>query len=76
MRFLHSYFFACCKDEMLMGMKRSVRGSIRQAPNVFTWIQMLTNMKMWGDGDSSNTKGATTYARVCNAWHSEAGECR
>ena len=42
---------------MLMGMKRSVRGSIRQAPNVFTWIQMLTNMKIWGDGDSSCAKG-------------------
>ncbi len=34
-------------------MKVSVRGSIRQAPNVFTWIQMLTNMKKWGDVDIS-----------------------
>ena len=34
--------------EMLIGFKRSVRGNIRQSPNVITWITTLQNLKKWG----------------------------
>jgi hypothetical protein len=36
--------------EMLMSFKKSVRGGIRQSPNVITWIQTLQNLKSWGCG--------------------------
>ena len=36
---------------MRLTFKLSVRGSIRQAPSVITWITTLSNMKQWGPMD-------------------------
>ena len=41
------------QEELMMSLKKSVRGSIRQAPNVISWVQVLLNLRTWGCSDSS-----------------------
>ena len=47
--FAHYIEVGAGRDELVANFKRSVRGSIRQAPNVITWLLTLNNLKKDGD---------------------------
>ena len=47
---------------MMIGFKRSVRGNIRQSPNVITWITTLQNLKKWGADRPAKCDGIRNLA--------------
>jgi hypothetical protein len=54
------------REELKANFKWSVRGSIRQSPNVITWIVSLTNLREdWGTADA---------AAVIKDWNKDSSE--
>jgi hypothetical protein len=63
---IHCYQLAVSglKEELLLNFKRSCRGSLRQPPNVITWVLGLRNLASRGLKDS---------AAVITAWNNQCG---